>query len=98
MGTRMLSRQEVADQLGLGLATVKRGIRDGWIPSAKVGKRRLVPRAWVDEQVTGQPAEPEPEPEPVTVEQAVEVLMKAGAQSAEVQRALRKLNRLPIPR
>lgn len=42
------SPTEVARLLGLSRALIYRELREGTIPSSRLGDRILVPRAWVD--------------------------------------------------
>lgn len=42
------SVREVADRLGLGLATVERLVRHGKLASRRIGRRRLIPASAVE--------------------------------------------------
>lgn len=44
-----LSRQEVADVLGVSLSSIVRGIQKGDIPFTKIGGRVLIPVSFIDE-------------------------------------------------
>jgi len=43
------SPREAADRLGVGLSTISKAIRNGALPSVKLGRRRLVDAQAVDE-------------------------------------------------
>jgi excisionase family DNA binding protein len=43
-----VSPRDLVDLLGISAATVARRIRDGGIPHIRLGRRILIPRAWVD--------------------------------------------------
>lgn len=45
----MLSIAEIGQALGISRRTTERHIRGGLIPTVRVGRRRLVPVAWVAE-------------------------------------------------
>jgi excisionase family DNA binding protein len=47
-----ITRQETADMLGLSLATIGRRIKDGSIPSKKIGSRILVPTEAIERMVS----------------------------------------------
>lgn len=57
MGRATYTADEVRQILGIGRNTVYEGMRTGEIPSIKVGRRCLVPRAWLDELISGTTAE-----------------------------------------
>ena len=40
--------EELAEMTGLGIATIYKGLRNGTIPSVKVGKRYVIPRAAIE--------------------------------------------------
>lgn len=44
--------REVSERLGLGKTAVKARIKDGSIPSRKLGGARLIPRSWLDQLAT----------------------------------------------
>jgi excisionase family DNA binding protein len=44
----VLSRPEAAQLLGISVPTLDRRLRDGVVPSIKLGGRRLVPRRAID--------------------------------------------------
>jgi excisionase family DNA binding protein len=44
-----LNVDELAKELGIGRAIVYRGLRDGTIPSLRVGKRFILPKAAINE-------------------------------------------------
>jgi excisionase family DNA binding protein len=44
----VISRPEAAQLLGISVPTLDRRLRDGDIPSIKLGGRRLVPRTAID--------------------------------------------------
>lgn len=46
--------QEAADALGVHKQTIKRRVASGEIPSFKIGNRRLIPLALLDEMIERQ--------------------------------------------
>ena len=63
MQNATLTVEETAKFLGIGRNSAYEGIRTGEIPSVRIGKRILVPRAALERllQVADLPAEAEPE-------------------------------------
>ena len=51
-----VSVQEAAAMLGIGRATAYEGVRTGVIPSLRVGRRLLVPRAALERMLEGKGA------------------------------------------
>lgn len=50
-GKLLLTIPETAQVLGVGVASVNRYIREGTIPSVKLGGRRLVPRKKLEDRI-----------------------------------------------
>jgi excisionase family DNA binding protein len=48
-----LTARETADTLGIGLNQVYDGIKSGEIPSFRVGKRIIIPRAAIEKKLAG---------------------------------------------
>jgi len=46
---RFYSLPETAQVLGVGRSSLERGWRSGSVPTVKIGGRRVVPVAWVDQ-------------------------------------------------
>jgi len=46
---RFYSLPEAAQVLGVGRSSLERGWRSGSVPTVKIGGRRVVPIAWVDQ-------------------------------------------------
>ena len=57
MGKQFLLEQEVAEILRISLPTVGRRIKDKEIPSVQVGRRRLIPAAFIEGLYQPQKAE-----------------------------------------
>ena len=49
---RFLSMEEVSKIFGVAYLTIFRGCQNKEIPSVKLGNRRFIPRAWVDDLAT----------------------------------------------
>ena len=51
MRGEFLSIQEFADTFGVHYATAWYWVRDGKVPSVRIGSRARIPRRWVEEQI-----------------------------------------------
>jgi excisionase family DNA binding protein len=66
---RLLSAPDVSASLGIGLTKTWELIATGELPTVRIGRRRLVPAAALDEYVRGlEQAEPIQEPVAASVE------------------------------
>lgn len=55
-----LSVTETADLLGISRWLVQQAVRDGSLPSVRVGRRILIPRVQLDALLAGRSAAPDP--------------------------------------
>lgn len=53
--TAVLTVEEVMQQIGMGRGQVYQALRDGTIPSHRVGKRFVIPKAMFERWMAGEP-------------------------------------------
>ncbi|WP_414717064.1 helix-turn-helix domain-containing protein [Tardiphaga sp. 42S5] len=58
---RTYSVGETAIILGVGKSTLYGAVERGEIPAVRIGRRRMIPKNWVEKQATGQAKEPSSE-------------------------------------